>query len=169
MAGFLSNFIRDFNNPIAIFMCPNPAGYEISFTPVRDRLEFLFADFSIGTASNTDLYDVRIGPLAKLTSLTVYMVAAENSRLDPYMKWRSGNMECDDAGRGDCKNVPSFNKAGVTLHEGTGTTITGDRSDAGLVLAPGTTDIMTLEMGSRESDTYGDYALFLLGQLPASK
>ncbi|MEP6984913.1 MAG: hypothetical protein ABI970_04930, partial [Chloroflexota bacterium] len=43
--------------------------------------------FSIGTPSNSDLYDVRIGPLAKLTPLTVYMVAAENSRLDPYMKW----------------------------------------------------------------------------------
>jgi hypothetical protein len=57
----------------------------------------------------------------------------------------------------------------VTLHEGSGTTITGDRSDAGLTLAPGTTDIMTLELGSRESDTYGDYALFLLGQMPSSK
>ncbi|MBA3873661.1 MAG: hypothetical protein H0X30_31395 [Anaerolineae bacterium] len=125
--------------------------------------------FSIGTPSNSDLYDVRIGPLAKLTPLTVYMVAAENSRLDPYMKWGSGNMECDDAGRGDCKAVPTFNKAGVTLHEGTGTTITGDRSDAGLVLAPGTTDIMTLEMASREGITYGDYALVLLGQMPASK
>ncbi len=125
--------------------------------------------FTIDTPSNTDLYDVRMGPLAKLSPLTVYMVAGENSRLDPYMKWASGNMECDDAGKGDCKNVPSFNKAGVTLHESGGMTIVGGRSDAGLMLAPGTTDVMTLEMGSRNSETSGDYVLVLLGQLPASK
>jgi hypothetical protein len=84
------------------------------------------------------------------------------------MKWSGGNTECDDAGHGDCKIVPTFNKAGVTMHDDTVTTITGDRSDAGLLLAPGTTDIMTLEMSSRAGDTYGDYALFLLGQLPAT-
>jgi hypothetical protein len=125
--------------------------------------------FSVGNAANTDTFDVRLGPLAKLTPLTLYMVAAENSRLDPFMKWNSGNISCDDAGRGDCKGVPSFNKAGVTLHESKVTTIVGDRSDAGLTLAPGTTNIMTLELGSRENDTYGDYALFLLGQLPATQ
>ncbi len=125
--------------------------------------------FNIDAPANTDLYDIRMGPLAKLTPLTVYMVAAENSRLDPYIKWASDNMECDDAGRGDCKNVPSFNKAGVILHEGGGMTIVGDRSDAGLTVAPGTSDIMTLEMGSRLGETYGDYVLVLLGQLPAAK
>ncbi len=125
--------------------------------------------FNIDAPTKTDLYDVRIGPLAKLTPLTVYMVAGENSRLDPYMKWDSGNMECDDAGRGDCKNVSSFNKAGATLHENGGMTIVGDRSDAGLTLAPGTTDVMTLEMGSRNGETFGDYVLVLLGQLPATK
>ncbi len=117
--------------------------------------------FTIGTATNTDTFDVRIGPLAKLTPLMVYMVATADSRLDPYMKWANGNLECDDAGRGDCKAVPSFNKAGVTLHDGPSTAIIGDRSDAGLMLTPGTTDIMTLELGSRANETYGDYALFL--------
>ena len=84
------------------------------------------------------------------------------------MKWDSGTLVCDDAGRGDCKPVPTFNKAGVTLHDVPETTIEGDRSDAGLVLAPGTTDVMTLAMSSRANDTYGDYALFLIGQLPAT-
>lgn len=125
--------------------------------------------FSIDSASNTDLYDVRIGPLAKLTPLTVYMVGTQNSRLDPYIKWDRGSLECDDAGRGDCKNVPSFNKAGAVLHESEGLTLVGDRSDAGLILAPGTTDIMTLEMSSRNNETYGDYAIVLLGELPAAK
>lgn len=125
--------------------------------------------FSIGEASNTDTYDVRLGPLAKLTPLTLYMVKTENSRLDPYMQWESGNLECDDAGRADCKNVPTFAKAGFTLHEGDGMTVSGDRSDAGLILAPGTTDDMTIQMGSRNNETYGDYALVLSGELPASK
>jgi len=125
--------------------------------------------FNIDTPSSTDQYDIRMGPLAKLTPLTVYMIAAENSRLDPFMKWETGNQECDDAGRGDCKNVPSFNKAGVTLHESGGITIVGDRSDAGLLLEPGTSDIMSVEMGSRNSETSGDYVLVLLGQLPKVK
>ncbi len=124
---------------------------------------------SIDSAADTDGMDVRMGPLAKLTPLTVYMVAGANSRLDPYMSWISGNMDCDDAGRGDCKQVPAIAKAGVTLHEGDGMTIMGDRSDAGLVLAPGTTDFMSLVLGSRSNDTYGTYSLFLIGELPALK
>ncbi|MBI1280865.1 MAG: hypothetical protein GC179_22265 [Anaerolineaceae bacterium] len=125
--------------------------------------------FTIDSPQKTDLYDIRMGPLAKFTPLTVYMAAGENSRIDPYIKWASGNMECDDAGRGDCKTVPTFSKAGVSLHESEGLTIVGGRSDAGLVLAPGNSDIMTLEIGSRNNETYGNYVLVLLGQLPVSK
>ncbi len=124
---------------------------------------------SISDASDTDTFEVRMGPLAKFSVLQMYMVGTQNSRLDPYMKWVAGNVECDDAGRDGCKNIPSFSKAGVVLHEGDGTTIVGDRSDAGLLLAPGNTDIMAIEAGSRANDTYGDYALFFIGELPATK
>lgn len=123
--------------------------------------------FSIETADDTDQFDVRMGPLAKLTPLAFYMVGAENSRLDPYMTWLSANLSCDDAGRSACKDVPSIVKVGVTLHEGGGATFMGDRSDAGLILAPGTTDVMTIDLSSRSNDTFGAYALFLMGELPA--
>lgn len=124
--------------------------------------------FSIQTADDTDQIDIRMGPLAKLTPLTVYMVAMPNSRLDPYMAWLSANLVCDDAGRAECKTVSSFVQAGVSLHEGQPLTITGDRSDAGLTLAPGTTDIVSLQLSSRANDTFGTYALFFMGELPES-
>lgn len=123
--------------------------------------------FNIGDAADTDQFDIRMGPLAKLTPLMFYMVGAENSRLDPFITWLSANQTCDDAGRSTCKAVPSIVKVGATLHENGGATFIGDRSDAGLILAPGTTDIMTLDLSSRSNDTFGAYALFLIGELPA--
>ncbi len=123
--------------------------------------------FSIEPKTDEDLVEVRIGPLAaKNTSLTVYMIAAQNSRLDPFLTRSDTDQTCDDAGRGDCGDVPSLAGMSITLHENSGTTLRGDRSDAGLILTPGTPDTMGLVMTSRSGDTHGGYALLLLGTLP---
>ncbi|MCA0452376.1 MAG: hypothetical protein LCI00_00150 [Chloroflexi bacterium] len=122
--------------------------------------------FSIEAPEDTDQVDIRMGPLAKLTPLAFYMVGEQNSRLDPYLAWISQSMECDDAGRSACQDVPSIVGAGATLHDSGGATFTADRSDAGLILAPGTTDIMSIDLSSRSNDTFGAYVLFLMGELP---
>ncbi len=116
--------------------------------------------------NDIDSFTFRMGPLAaQTTAMTIYMVGAENSRLDPYVLWEAGNMTCDDAGRGDCKTVPSFTGASFTLND-PAATLTGERSDAGLVLTPGNPDPMQLELSSRSGDTSGGYALVILGELP---
>lgn len=121
----------------------------------------------IDPKSDTDPMEFRVGPLAaRATSMAVYMVGVENSRLDPYMTWEARNMICDDAGRGDCKTVPSFTGASFTLNDPVAT-LTGERSDAGLVLAPGNPEPMQLEFSSRSGDTSGGYALVILGELPS--
>lgn len=124
--------------------------------------------FSIGTTDDRDIVDVRLGPLAARSSvMQVFMVAAPNSRLDPFLELPDAEMTCDDAGRAPCDFVPSFAGAGATLHEGeTVTTITGDRSDAGLLLAPGSAKPMSVILRSRQADTRGSYALVLIGALP---
>jgi hypothetical protein len=110
---------------------------------------------------------VRIGPLAaESTSLSVYMVAAQNSRLDPFMILPDTGETCDDSGRTGCDTLPTFSGAGAVLHEGDGTTLRGDRSDAGLLLTPGNPDPMAVELSSRDGDTRGAYALVLIGELP---
>ncbi|MBI5667484.1 MAG: hypothetical protein HZC41_05705 [Chloroflexi bacterium] len=117
-----------------------------------------------------DAVEVRVGPLAaETTALTVYMVGTASSRLDPLIYLPASDQSCDDAGRRGCEDVPSFTGAGFTLHESGGTTITGDRNDAGIMLAPGNPDPITLELGSRNGETYGDYALVLIGELPLSE
>jgi hypothetical protein len=127
----------------------------------------LIEGFRIDPKDDVDTLDVRIGPLAALTStLSVYMVTNPDSRLDPLLSWSDGGLACDDAGRGDCANVPAFSGASFLLNEGDGLNLKPDRSDAGLVLAPGSPDPMTLEMSSRSGDTYGGYTLILIGQLP---
>lgn len=114
-----------------------------------------------------DAIEARIGPLpAVSTGLTVYMVGTANSRLDPYIYLPETDEGCDDAGRLGCESVPSFTGAGFTLHEQGVVTIKGDRNDAGVILPPGSTEPVMLVLGSRNGETYGDYALVLIGELP---
>lgn len=129
------------------------------------RYVALIEGFSI-EHGDRDAVDVSLGPLAKSTALTVYMVATPNSRLDPFMAVRGTEETCDDAGRTGCEAVVSFADAGFRLHDEGEVTITGDRNDAGLELSPGNTDVVTLELGSRQAETWGDYALVLIGELP---
>jgi hypothetical protein len=131
------------------------------------RYMAIIEGFSIADEKDTDLLEVRIGPLAaKTTAMKVYMVKTKNSRLDPYLSTLDGSQSCDDAGKRGCEAVPSFLGAGAVIHEGTGATIAGTRSDAGLLLQPGNPDPITLELGSRAGHTKGDYALVIIGELP---
>jgi hypothetical protein len=95
------------------------------------------------------------------------MVPASNSRLDPFMTWVETQQTCDDAGRKGCEDTPSLMGASVSLNEtGVVRLYKGERSDAGLVLKPGNPDPINLELTSREGHTHGDYALWLIGELP---
>ena len=129
------------------------------------RYAVLIEGFSV-ERGDSDMVDVSLAPLAKSTALTIYMVATPNSRLDPFIAVRDTEQTCDDAGRTGCEGVASFAGAGFTLTSRDGVTITGDRNDAGIELAPGHTEAVTLELGSRQGESWGDYALVLIGELP---
>lgn len=134
---------------------------------VPGRYMAVIEGFNIADGFDTDFLSVRVGPLAaRSTSMLVYMVAAENSRLDPQVELVETGLVCDDAGRRGCEDVPSFNGAGAILHEGEGTTLIGDRFDAGLRLAPGNPDPLGIELRSFHSNTTGDYAIVVIGELP---
>lgn len=127
----------------------------------------LIEGFTIDPARDVDMVEVGIGPLAaRSTELLVYMVAAQNSRLDPFMSVVETDQACDDASRGDCGDVLTFDGAVITLNDRGGATLRGDRNDAGLRLAPGGPDLLTLELRSRGGSTFGGYALALIGELP---
>ena len=120
-------------------------------------------------AGQQDSLNVRLGPLASETDLLVYMVHVGSTRLDPLLTWLSADdsaddVVCDDAGRRGCENVPSFEDSGVILNDGT--VIIGDRFDAGLRLAPGNLDRMTLVFSSRNPNAAGPYSTILIGELP---
>jgi hypothetical protein len=128
----------------------------------------LIEGFNIDPGTDVDMMEVRVGPLAaETTAIQLYMVAAQNSRLDPFLTLPDTGESCDDAGRADCDAIPTFMGAGATLHEGTGTTLVGDRSDAGLLINPGNPDVVAVEFGSRAGRTHGGYAVVLIGEMPA--
>ncbi len=125
--------------------------------------------FSISPSSDRDYLTVQLGPLARETEMLLYMVGAENTRLDPLLRQifeDNPEIICDDAGRRDCANVPSITGAGATITSGDGVRVIGDRLDAGLLLNPGNPDLMILEMTSRGGETHGEYALIIIGELP---
>ncbi|MEO8613088.1 MAG: hypothetical protein ABI690_34665 [Chloroflexota bacterium] len=131
------------------------------------RYMAIIEGFNIDPDNDTDKIEVRVGPLAaKTTAIQIYMVAAQNSRVDPFMLRPDTEETCDDAGRKGCEAVPTFAGSGATLHEGTGTTILGDRSDAGMLVNPGNPDPIVVVLSSREGKTHGTYALIFIGQLP---
>jgi hypothetical protein len=132
------------------------------------RYMAIIEGFNIADDFDRDFISARIGPLAaQSTSMLVYMVAAENSRLDPQVELLEAGLVCDDAGRRGCEDVPSFNGAGATLHEGSGATIVGDRFDAGLRLNPGNPDPLGIELRAFNGNTAGDYVIVVIGELPA--
>ncbi len=131
------------------------------------RYMAIIEGFNISDRLDTDGLEARIGPLAaRSTSMLVYMVAAHSSRVDPQIEFVQTGQICDDAGRRGCEDVPSFNRAGAVIHEGDGTTIIGDRFDAGLRLTPGNPDPLDIEMRAFNGDSNGDYVIVVIGELP---
>ncbi len=134
---------------------------------VPGRYMAFIEGFQIADGFDADFLLARIGPLAAAsTAMDVYMVAAENSRLDPQVELLLAGVICDDAGRRGCEDVPSFNRAGATIHEGAGTTIAGDRFDAGLRLTPGNPDPIGIELRAFDGNTTGAYVIVVIGELP---
>ena len=124
---------------------------------------------------NSDADDLllRLGPLARDTALRVYMLAASDApRFDPQMQVLDAQdgfevlRTCDDAGRFGCDDIASVAGATLTLVTPPVATITADRFDAGVLLAPGDTDPMLLRLQSRDRRTDGAYTLILIGELP---
>jgi len=131
------------------------------------RYMVIIEGFNIDPATDIDAMEVRVGPLAAgTTAIQLYMVAAQNSRLDPFLTRADTGETCDDAGRGGCELIPTFTGSGATLREGAGTSLAGDRSDAGLLINPGNPDAVPVEFGSRAGRTRGGYAIVLIGELP---
>jgi hypothetical protein len=123
--------------------------------------------FAIAPKDDVDMFELRLGPLAaETTSMSVYMIGVPNSRLDPFITLPDLEITCDDAGRRDCNTLPSFTGAGAVLNEDQGATLVGDRSDAGVLLTPGSPDPISVELSSRGGDTHGEYALVVIGELP---
>lgn len=130
---------------------------------------------AIQDRNDADAVIIRLGPKARATHMDIYMVAAESSRLDPYLYWQDeweySLAECDDAGRAPCDGVPSFAGAGVILNFSEGAEEAqarwlGDRFDAGLRIAPGHPDPNYLLFTSSNQRTSGAYAIVLIGELP---
>jgi len=122
--------------------------------------------FAIAPGGQIDEVAVRHGPLAARSGdLWVYMVATgANNRLDPVM-WSSDGAYCDDAGRRGCEDAPALTGAGVVAADGT--SLLGGRFDAGLRIPAGDREWHTLSLASFSGSTHGDYALILIGSLPA--
>lgn len=123
----------------------------------------LIGGFAIAPSADRDGIDARLAPLPaqRGSDLLLYVVGVDN-RLDPAAIIESGR--CDDAGRRGCEDVPSINNAGVILNNGV--RVTGDRFDAGVRLADA--DPHTVRILSFSGTTHGEYALLLIGALPAA-
>jgi hypothetical protein len=116
-----------------------------------------------------DLVYFRLGPRAKDSTITIYMISDKDTRLDPVMTASALDgtqlATCDDAGSRLCPDVPSAQGLTVYIAEADGATITGGRFDAGLVLQPNTTDAIALSLESKNGDTSGGYTLVFVTEL----
>ncbi len=123
----------------------------------------------INSAQEIDFFEFRLGPLAAQSGeVLVYMVAGENTRIDPLM-WIESQFDeepvrCDDAGLRDCTDVPAFTGYGVQFHDGT--SYIGSRFSAGMRIAPGNTEATRIVFSSRARNATGPYAIIILGELP---
>lgn len=133
------------------------------------RYMAIIEGMTLDTPEDIDGLEARIGPLAaQSTGMSVYMVAEPGSRLDPFMTRLDNDQTCDDAGRRGCEDLVTFTGAGsIFTAGGVATELIGDRSDAGLFIPSGSIDPIPVELSSRANSTYGDYAVVLIGELPA--
>ena len=134
-------------------------------TNTPGRYLAIIGGFSINPNGDTDSIRGRAGALASRgAAMQVYMVGiGPNSRLDPFMRFADAESSCDDAGRRTCADVPSIDDAGVIFNSGS--SVLGDRFDAGLNFDVGSLGWREIELGSFSGNTGGDYALMIVGQL----
>ena len=120
----------------------------------------LLEGLNLQPASDTDMFNVRFGPLpAQSTTLTAYMIQVYD-RLDPVVLL--DEQSCDDAGARGCDQVAPATGTGIRFE--TYGNIVGDRFDAGALITD--TEPHTLILSSFANRTQGSYALMLVGELP---
>jgi hypothetical protein len=137
--------------------------------PTTGRFALVVEGFQIGEDHDVDSFTLTNGALAAASPLLVYMVHAQNSRVDPFMFTTLSDdtqLTCDDAGRRTCmSDVPSFRDLGFTFSDGN--PLIGTRFDAGLLVAPVLREHLDISVTSYDYRTTGAYALVIIGQLPA--
>ncbi|MBN8639137.1 MAG: hypothetical protein J0M07_27720, partial [Anaerolineae bacterium] len=120
----------------------------------------LLEGLNLQPASDTDVFNVRLGPLpAQSTTLTAYMLQVYD-RLDPVVML--DEQQCDDAGGRGCEQVAPVTGTGIRFE--TYGNIVGDRFDAGALITD--SEPHTLILSSFANRTQGSYALMLVGELP---
>jgi hypothetical protein len=125
---------------------------------------------ALQSINDVDELVLRPGPLAGGSPMTIYMVGAPKSRLDPHLTVLdtegSELASCDDAGRTGCEGVTPFTGAETIYTLGETITLRADRFDAGVTVTPEAGDILTLHMASRDGATSGAYSIWIIGELP---
>ena len=114
-----------------------------------------------------DVLNVKLGPRARHSTMTVYMIADKDSRLDPHLTLTNADgivlAECDDAGARECADVPSARGLRVVGADGS-VIVEGGRYDAGLIFQLNSAEPFSLYMGSRNFDTTGPYAVLIIAE-----
>jgi hypothetical protein len=129
------------------------------------RYLLLIEGLKVGRVGDEDRLAVEVGPRTQSEVLRAYMLAAPNSRLDPFIGYEEGGvaLSCDDLGlRRTC---PSISAPPPTLRMNDGFSYQPTRFDAGLVL-PTTPRRMILRFQARANATFGGYALAFVGAIP---
>jgi hypothetical protein len=132
------------------------------------RYLLIVQGFEIEPTGDRDVVELALGPLvAREGAATVYMVGAADSRLDPFIATEDEAFTCDDAGGRGCEGLPAATGAGAVQAgvDGSVISLTADRSDAGVILQPGGTNWVPLELRAREDRTRGGYALLVVGEM----
>jgi hypothetical protein len=131
----------------------------------------VFEGFVLPTPDAQEGFDVRLGPLASETELLVYALRNPDSRINPVLTLlppvdapEIGERVCSDAGGRGCDDVPAVEGVGVIFSDGV--EALGGRFDAGLVIAPGSTDEQDLVISSSARSANGGYAMLMIGRLP---
>jgi hypothetical protein len=133
------------------------------------RYLMVIEGFRIDPAGDQDTLYARLGPLARSSTMTVYMIRAENMRIDPTLRLYNPDSEeeivCDDVGRRGCEDIPPT--AGLAIDLRDGVIVTGQRFDAGVQIATGSPDPVLMTFSSRTKTTHGLYYVVIVGELPA--
>jgi hypothetical protein len=111
--------------------------------------------------------DVQMGAIALGSPFSIYMVKAQDTRIDPYIAQYlsdGSTVTCDDAGGRGCDTVQSIQNMVINMSDGT--LIAGDRFSAGLQITPESMDLVNLQFLSRSPNATGEYRIVIVGELP---